>query len=296
MEPALIAIGIQNVAQQGAPHWLELGAVRVVSGEIIDTFDSLICPPVEIESEATAWHGISLPDIRQAPHGPEVLAQFQSWLADSEHPATWLATHDAEAAATTLAFEFARSGKQAPKLPILDTLVLAQELIPECQGHSLEELCEHLDFEQGDQRRGLADAVWSSLVLSECLDRVQCADDETEPPVSTHGADNGLAHLHARQNRPLNLFERMPSPPAGNREVRKLERALASGTPVGLAYGERGQRRVPIKVQPQFLFTRGGREYMEGLCQSSGLLKTYRIDRIQRVGRVDQDLVGFGRR
>ena len=264
MDRPLIALGLQTVARQGAPHMVELGAVKVIEGEIEDTFDSLICPPVPIEPEASDWHGITEEDIRAAPHAAEVLDAFQIWAGDER-----LATHDAEEAATALAFEYARAELTPPGSPILDTRALAHHFMPEAEGHDLETLCAHLDLEEGEQRRGLADAVWCWKVLEECLERRGRDDD---------GYGECLALGHA----PVTIPGQRPKSPAPTRRVRQLEEARVGAVQVQLVYGA-GASPASLRVLPRFLFDRGGHSYMEAECQMSGLLKTYRIDRIQRV-------------
>jgi predicted DNA-binding transcriptional regulator YafY len=64
--------------------------------------------------------------------------------------------------------------------------------------------------------------------------------------------------------------------------VRQLEEARVGAVQVQLVYGA-GASPASLRVLPRFLFDRGGHGYMEAECQMSGLLKTYRIDRIQRV-------------
>jgi hypothetical protein len=51
---------------------------------------------------------------------------------------------------------------------------------------------------------------------------------------------------------------------------------------VTLVYGEEGApARLP--VAPRLLFTLGERGYLEAECVRSGTLKTYRLDRVQRI-------------
>jgi len=266
MDSPLIALGIQTVARQGAPHLVELGAVKVIAGEIEDTFDQLICPPVPIEAEASDWHGITEQHIRAAPLAAEVLADFQAWAADDQ-----LVTHDAEDTATTLAFEYARAELEAPGSAILDTRALAQHHIPEAEGHDLESLCEHLDLEEGAQRRGLADAVWCWKVLEECLDRRGLEQDS-------------LTECLALSSTPITIRGNWPRSPALSSRIRLLEQARKSSSEVELLYSS-GGAPANLRVVPVFLFERGGRGYMEAECQTSGLLKTYRLDRVQSIGK-----------
>ena len=59
MDRPLVVLDTENATARGAPHLLEVGAVRVVDGEVQDSFESLVCPPVEIDPETAAFHGIT---------------------------------------------------------------------------------------------------------------------------------------------------------------------------------------------------------------------------------------------
>ena len=82
MDQTLVCIDTETATQQGAPHLLELGAVRIIDGEIEDTFESLVCPVVPIEAGTTAIHGITDRDVMSAPFAAEVLAEFKEWVGD----------------------------------------------------------------------------------------------------------------------------------------------------------------------------------------------------------------------
>lgn len=61
---------------------IEIAAVKVQNGQIIDKFESLVkCN--EINSHITAITGISVEDTKDAPHLKEVLYKFKTFLADS---------------------------------------------------------------------------------------------------------------------------------------------------------------------------------------------------------------------
>ena len=50
MDRPIIVLHVESATDQGAPHLLELAAVRVDLGEVAETFEALVCPPVPIES------------------------------------------------------------------------------------------------------------------------------------------------------------------------------------------------------------------------------------------------------
>ena len=73
--------------------------------------------------------------------------------------------------------------------------------------------------------------------------------------------------------------------PVGSRSprLRPLERALTAQEPVRLLYAREDGAPTPIDVQPRFLFERRGKSYLEAECHSSGLLKTYLLERVRKV-------------
>ena len=50
-----------------------------------------------------------------------------------------------------------------------------------------------------------------------------------------------------------------------------------------LRYGDSDEIPARLAVYPKLLYQAGERGYLEAECEASGLLKTYRLDRIQRV-------------
>ena len=266
MDRPLVVLDLESATARGAPHLIELGAVRVVAGEVEGSFESLVCPPVPIEPEASAIHGIVDDDVRRSPSAPEVLARFRDWVGDD-----WLAAHDAGADTARLAFEYARHGLEPPPGPFLDSLALAVRHVPEAPDHELATLVQVLGFEDQGTQRALAHAVLCWKVIEECLER---AGGLHEARLVQHLATRGA---------PLTLAQRAPGAPRLGPRLRPLEAARRAGCEVTLAYGADGQPPGLVRVRPCFLYERHGHGYLEGECRPSGLLKTYRLDRVRKV-------------
>ena len=108
----IVCLDCETATLRGAPHLLELGAVRVVEGEVTDTFERLVRPEVAIEPAATEIHGIADEHVRDARSAPQVLADFAAWLGGD-----WMAAHNASFDARVLGFEFRRARLEAPAQP-----------------------------------------------------------------------------------------------------------------------------------------------------------------------------------
>lgn len=264
MDRPLIVLATGTTALRAAPHLVQLAAVRVVEGEAADQFESLVCPPVPVEGSATAIHGLREDDLRRAPLAAGVVERFAEWVGED-----WLAAHEAGWDAEVLGFEYARAGIAAPPGPWLDGSRLAREFLevgPE-QDLELDSLAMLLDLERGDQSGALSNAVVCWKVLEECAER----------------ASASLADLLSRCGPPLTIASRAPRTPHLARRLRPLESARIAEETVTVLYGTGAEAPARVRFAPRFFFVRGGHDYLEAECASSGLLKTYRLDRIRKV-------------
>ena len=264
MDRPLVVLDCETAAPMGAPHLVELAAVRVVEGEIEESFASLVCAPVPIHPESEAIHGIGDEDLRRAPLAAEVLERFRDWVGED-----WMAAHNAGADTRILGFEYARAGLDPPPGPFIDSLALACIHIPEAPDHKLDTLRGHLELEEGEGHRALIDAVHCWQVIEECLERA--------------GGIEAAWSSELLGRRPLTIAGRRPGPARLSPRLRPLERALAAGEETTLLYAREDGAPTPITVLPRFLFERRGKSYLEAECLASGLLKTYRLERIRRV-------------
>lgn len=264
LDRPIVVVDTETATLSGAPHLLELGAVRVENGEVVDQFETLVAPTVAIDEDATAIHGISEDDVRRAPMAGPALASFAEWAGDA-----WLCAHNAGFDARVLGFEHARTGAAVPGAPFLCTLKLARRHIPESPDHKLQTLCQHLDLEDGDHHRALADSVWCWQVLEECAERAETSS---------------ASELLAQCGTPVTIPGFMPGPPRMKPRLRPLTEAVREGNEVTLMYGG-GDTGVPapVPVLPRLLYERHKKSYLEAECLRSGLLKTYLLDRIQKV-------------
>lgn len=262
----LVVLDTESATRTGAPHLVELGAVRVVDGEAQDHFEALVCPAVPVEPEATEVHGLTDEDLRTAPEGHAVLEEFFAWIGDAV-----LVAHAARSDAQTLGFASARAGVTPPGNRLVDSLPLARKAFPEAPDHRLPTLAEHLDLEVTTLHRALPDAVACWQVFEAALARLDERDVTEARLIALCGVPETIAtSLPARPNRK----------PA---HLRVLERARSEEATVVLTYGERGSEPARLHVEPRLLYRGREKSYLEGVCQSSGLLKTYRMDRIHRI-------------
>ena len=128
----LVVLDTESATRTGAPHLVELGAVRVLDGEAQDHFEALVCPAVPVEAEATDVHGLTDEDLRTARETREVLEEFFRWIGDAV-----LVAHAARSDAKTLGFASARTGVTPPANRLIDSLPLARKAFPDAPDHRL---------------------------------------------------------------------------------------------------------------------------------------------------------------
>ena len=264
LDRPIVIVDTETATLTGAPHLLEIGAVRVQDGEVLDQFETLVAPAVEIEEDATAIHGISNEDVRRAPLAETALTQFSEWVGDD-----WMCAHNAGFDARVFGFEHARTQSTVPKTPFLCTLKLSRRHIPESPDHKLETLCQHLDLDDGTHHRALADAVWCWQVLEECAARAETSS---------------ASELLAQCGSPVTIQGYIPSPARMKPRLRPLQEALNNQEEVRLLYGG-GDTGAPssMDVMPRLLYERHKKSYLEAECLRTGMLKTYLLERIQKV-------------
>lgn len=275
MSPSLVVFDTETATCRGAPHLLEIGAVRIVDGDIAEHFEALVRPEVPIDDDAFAVHGIADHDVRDARSANEVIEAFVAFVGGD-----WLAAHNAMFDANVLGFEAARHALVLPGGPLLDSLKLARRFIPEAEDHKLETLTRHLELDVDVHHRALADAVSCWKVIEECIARL------TESRVAEANGESALedvwGELLARAGGRSSLASGGPKPPRLSPRLRRLEAACRERARVTLVYG--GDDSVAqLAVAPRLLFEMGDKGYLEAECIRSGTIKTYRLDRVQKV-------------
>lgn len=263
----LIALDVECTGLSGAPHLLELGAVRIEDGEVQDHFQSLVAPLVPIQVEAFHLHGIDEEQVRNAPFAKQVLESFFEWAGECP-----MVAHNAKFDAHVLGFECARAGLAPPRNAIFDSLALARQAWPQAPDHRLDTLVEYLDLETDDLHRALSDATACWQV---CAAGFAQLGTEEMPD---------FEQLSAWSAKPTSIAQRMPGSPARKPSLcRRLEIARSLEQSIIFMYGDKNQPPARVEVTPRLLYRANQHDYLEAECQRSGMLRTYRVDRIIKV-------------
>ncbi|HKZ91561.1 MAG TPA: polyribonucleotide nucleotidyltransferase [Candidatus Limnocylindrales bacterium] len=137
---------------------VEIGAVRVRDGELVERFSTFVKPTRGIVGKQV--HGITAADVAAAPGPAEAARQLMAWAAGDI-----LVGHNV---GFDIAFVEAALGDGTRIEPgrYLDTLVLARAAYPDLGVHKLPDLVEFLELAVSPEHRALADAEATAALLS----------------------------------------------------------------------------------------------------------------------------------
>ncbi len=139
---------------------VEVGAVRVVGGEIVDRFHSLVQPYRPITPGATKVHGYTDADVRDAPSFAEIWPAFRAFIGDDV-----LIAHNGQHFDIPVLRRLAGGREGLHSLVFYDTLPLVRSLSRD--SGKLEDLALRFGIDAGRAHHALDDAVTLARVYRE---------------------------------------------------------------------------------------------------------------------------------
>jgi len=139
---------------------VEIGAVRVVQGEIVDRFHSLVQPYQPISSRASAIHGYTDHDVGDARSFAQVWPEFRAFVGDDV-----LIAHNGQHFDIPVLRRLAAGRAGVDGLVFYDTLPLARSLSRDSA--KLEDLALRFGIDAGRAHHALDDAVTLARVYRE---------------------------------------------------------------------------------------------------------------------------------
>ena len=126
---------------------IEIGAVKMKDGALIESFDELINPGVLIDSEITELTGITNNMVKDCPNEEEVTKKFKEWIGDLP-----LVAHNAKFDKNMLEMAYHKYDLGKLENPILDTMVISQIINKDLKRHNLTALTKNygITFEEND--------------------------------------------------------------------------------------------------------------------------------------------------
>ncbi len=155
---------------------IQIGAVKIRGGEITESFAAFVDPKKALPPKITELTRITPEMLSGAPEETEAAAAFAAFCGDAI-----LCAHNAAFDTGFLKALYARQGRRFAR-PCVDTLALAQLLLPELKNYKLDTLAEHFGLGSFEHHRADDDARVTGQVLLELLRTARenhpaCGDD-----------------------------------------------------------------------------------------------------------------------
>jgi len=146
---------------------IEIGAVKIENGQVIDSFNELINPEISIPYKITELTGISNDMVKDCKTIEDVLPRFLDFVGNSV-----VVAHNAEFDTGFIKSKCRNLGLQF-KNGIIDTLPLARFLFPQLKKHKLNVICEHLKISLENHHRAVDDAKATGDILLKCFNMLR---------------------------------------------------------------------------------------------------------------------------
>ncbi|KIL44923.1 PolC-type DNA polymerase III [Jeotgalibacillus soli] len=147
---------------------IELAAVKIHGGEIIDKFERFANPHHPLSATTINLTGITDDMVKNAPEIEQVLKDFHEWAK-----ADILVAHNASFDMGFLNVGYRRIGLGKATNPVIDTLELARFLHPEMKNHRLNTLAKKFEVELTQHHRAIYDAEATGYILAKMLKSAQ---------------------------------------------------------------------------------------------------------------------------
>jgi DNA polymerase-3 subunit epsilon len=148
---------------------IEIGAVRVENGRIVNTLSELIDPGMDVSWQTTMVTGIKSSDVFGKRQFRAVIDEIETFLEDAI-----FAAHNVDFDYSFLKEEFARNGSRL-SMDRFCTARLSKRLYPEHRSHSLDSVIARHGYTVINRHRALDDA---SVIAQFFLDQLSAKHDE----------------------------------------------------------------------------------------------------------------------
>ncbi len=169
-----------------------IGMVRVRDGQVVATFDRLVCPPQGPDAFTLTWvHGIGPADVRHAPTWQQLLPEVVTFIG-----ADVLVAHNASFDGSVLQRASAEYGLTVDGLRFACTLLIARQLLA-LGSYSLPFVVAELGLPPFEHHSAGADALSAAMVALE-LARLAGVDDIPSLAALSAGRTGGRPGRPAR--------------------------------------------------------------------------------------------------
>lgn len=175
-----------------ADRIIEIGAVKICNGEITDRFSRFVNPKIPVPFKIEKLTGISDEMLIDAQVIEEVLPEFLEFCGDSI-----LVAHNADFD-TSFIINKAKNININLEPTIIDTVLLAQFIIPNLHNYKLDTLCKHLNVILENHHRAVDDAEATAHIFLKMLEMCKNKDIFTLDKLNEDGGltEAAIKKLH----------------------------------------------------------------------------------------------------
>lgn len=265
-------------------HIVEIAALTFDEDFEHRKFSSLVKPPSPIPYHVSKIHGITNEMVQLSSNSKDVLKDFFEFLKLSGSPRILLA-HNARFDVGMVQGEIRRFTGKNPLADfqselVIDTCALAKNLLPDLPRHSLESLVGYFGIRSDGFHRAMQDVISLKQVFMELLS-IAC-----DRAADRNGLN--LEQLLRLSGGNYTLFPTKQDVAAKeivlSGELRKLRALVGTNAKASIIYetDDEGARY----ITPTEIRIKGLRVYVEAFCHRDQITKTFRGDKILKVGNV----------
>ena len=143
---------------------IEIGAVKMYKGEVIERFDELINPGRKLDAVITNLTGITDSKLENADNEENVTKRFKNWIGDLP-----LVAHNATFDKNMLDMAYHKYNLGKLENPVIDTLMLSRVINTDLKRHSLTALSKHygMNFaEEDDEENETNENLGTTIVTN----------------------------------------------------------------------------------------------------------------------------------
>ena len=154
----------------GVDSIIEIGAVKMKNGEILEIYDELIDPGHKLNPKITEITHITDDMLKGKPSEEEAVKKFKEWYGDLP-----LVAHNAKFDTSFIKMAYQKYNLGEFTNPVIDTLELSRALDKGEARHSLSAITKRygVEFDEEGHHRGNYDAEGTAKVLAKMIDKLE---------------------------------------------------------------------------------------------------------------------------
>ena len=149
---------------------IEIGAVKLCNGEIIDRFDELVDPGVKLDEKIIEITGITNEMLKDKPKEKETIIKFIEWCGDAP-----LVAHNARFDLSFIEMAYLKYDLGKLKNTVIDTLGLSRYLESHERYHNLATLVKryNIEWDEDKHHRADYDSEGTALIFFKMLKKLE---------------------------------------------------------------------------------------------------------------------------